>query len=104
MGKFEETHILPRIRELILLYIRFIDDIFFLWKGSERGLLQFFDEINSVHPTIRFVTTVYTKPTDRKAYLHAKSCHPRSTKDAIPFSQATRLRRICTEKAEFAKL
>ena len=54
MGKFEETHILPRIREMILLYIRFIDDIFFLWKGSERKLLQFFDEINSVHPTIKF--------------------------------------------------
>ena len=126
MGKFEERHILPRIRELVLLYVRFIDDIFFLWKGTEEKLLQFFEELNSVHPTIKFdynysrtsinfldtsisvtdgrlTTTVFTKPTDRKAYLHSKSYHPRSTKEAISFSQATRLRRICTDLADYDK-
>ncbi len=127
MGRFEETHILPRIRDKILLYTRFIDDIFFLWKGSESELKKFFEEINSIHPTIKFdfnhsrtcinfldtlisiigdrlSTTVYTKPTDRKAYLHAKSYHPKCTKEAIAFSQSTRLRRICTEKEEYDKL
>ena len=127
MGKFEETHILPKIRDLILIYVRYIDDIFFIWTGTERELLQFFSEINSVHPTIKFDyiysrknvnfldstvsilgnrlgTSVYTKPTDRKAYLHAKSYHPKSTKEAISFSQASRLRRICTEKNDFLEL
>ena len=127
MGKFEETHILPKIRDLILIYVRYIDDIFFIWPGTERELLQFFSEINSVHPTIKFDyiysrknvnfldstvsilgnrlgTSVYTKPTDRKAYLHAKSYHPKSTKEAISFSQASRLRRICTEKNDFLEL
>ena len=49
----------------------------------------------------RLSTSVFTKPTDRKAYLHSNSYHPKSTKEAIAFGQATRLRRICTEEAEF---
>ena len=124
MGRFEEINILPRIKDFILLYVRYIDDIFFIWKGTEQELLNFFTEINLVHPTIKFdyefsrksvnfldskvsilgrklSTSIYTKPTDRKAYLHAKSYHPKSTKDSIAYSQATRLRRICTERNEF---
>ena len=127
MGQFEETYILPRIRELILLYVRFIDDIFFLWNDTEEKLKQFFNEINSIHPTIKFdfnysrnsinfldttviitdekkiKTTIYTKPTDQKSYLHAKSYHPKSTKEAIAFSQALRIRRICTDDSDFEK-
>ena len=126
MGKFEEINILPRIRDMIMIYVRYIDDIFFIWKGTEEELLNFFTEINLVHPTIKFDysysrksvnfldskvsilgrklgTSVYTKPTDRKAYLHARSYHPRSTIEAIAYSQAARLRRICTEKTEFLK-
>ena len=41
---------------------------------------------------------MYTKPTDKHQYLHTKSCHPRHCKTAIPFSQALRLRRICSEQ------
>ena len=127
MGKFEETHILPKIWDLIILYVRFIDDILFLWVGTEENLLKFFDEINSVHPSIKFdfnysrtsinfldllititkdgklKTSIFTKPTDQKAYLHAKSYHPKSTKDAIAFTQALRIRRICNEESEFNK-
>ena len=33
MGKFEETYILPNIKENILQYNRYIDDIFFIWFG-----------------------------------------------------------------------
>ena len=36
MGKFKETHLLPRIREAILLYYRFIDDIFFIWTRTDQ--------------------------------------------------------------------
>lgn len=44
---------------------------------------------------------VYSKPTDRKAYVHSKSFHPRATKEAIAYGQALRLRRICTEEEDF---
>ena len=54
MGKFEETYILPRIRNKIMMYVRYIDDIFFIWTGTEEDLLKFFAEINLVHQTIKF--------------------------------------------------
>lgn len=124
MGRFEERHILPRIRDRVLLYVRYIDDLLMIWRDSEEELIKFLEELNKIHPTIKFeyeysrekvnfldttiinsgtrlVTTLYTKPTDRKAYLHCKSYHPVSTKKAIAYSQATRLRRICTEDNDF---
>ena len=126
MGRFEEMHILPKIRDKVLLYVRYIDDLLMVWKDSEEELIKFLEELNKKHPTIKFdyqysrekvnfldttiinsgnklSTTLYTKPTDRKAYLHSKSYHPKSTKKAIPYSQATRLRRICTEDSEFRR-
>ena len=43
-------------------------------------------------------TDLHTKPTDKHQYLHTKSCHPGHCKTAISFSQALRLRRICSEQ------
>ena len=124
MGLFEQSHILPRIQEHILMYVRYIDDIFFIWRGSEAELKKFLDTINTLHPSIKFdyehsrtksvfldcriqivnrkiKTSVYSKPTDRKAYVHQKSFHPRSTKESIAYGQALRLRRICTDDVDF---
>ena len=124
MGKFENQYILPRIQQKISMYVRYIDDIFLIWKGSEQELKEFLEVINTIHPSIKFdykfsreriefldtivklvnnklSTTLYTKPTDRRAYLHAQSYHPSSTKRSIAFSQATRLRRICTSEEDF---
>ena len=47
------------------------------------------------------MTSVFTKPTDRKAYVHKRSYHPKSTKEAIAYGQALRLRRICSEDVDF---
>ena len=125
MGKFEEWYILPKIRDAILLYCRFIDDIFFIWTGTVERLIKMTEELNKTHPTIKFdtqysketinfldttltitkegmlKTNIYSKPTDRKAYLHAKSYHPRCTKDTISFSQALRIKRICSEESDY---
>ena len=124
MGWVENLHILPKIREQIIMYVRYIADIFFIWKGSEKELLKFLDEVNKIHPTIKFdyhysresvnfldttvkyinkkfITTLFTKPTDRRAYLHPKSYHSNSTKKSIAYSHASRLRRICTNLSEF---
>ena len=54
MGKFETEHTFPRIRGRHLCYTRFKDDIFFIWTGSERSLLKFFEDINKIHNSIKF--------------------------------------------------
>lgn len=127
MGKFEELHILPIIRDKILYYCRFIDDIFFIWFGTKDELTQAINVLNNAHPTIKLdvkyskeridfldttvmitndqgiTTTLYVKPTDAKGYLHAKSYHPNSTKKAIAFSQALRIKRICSDDSDYKK-
>ena len=54
MGIFEETHIDPLIKQKVQLYLRYIDDTFFIWTGSENELQQFISKINKVHPSIKF--------------------------------------------------
>ena len=54
MGKFEEKYIYPRILGKTRLYLRFIDDLFFIWKGTEKELKKFIEDINKVHPSIKF--------------------------------------------------
>ena len=41
-------------------------------------------------------TDVYSKLTDTHQHLDSKSCHPRHVKEAIPYGQALRLKRICS--------
>ena len=84
----------------------------------------FFDKINSIHLTIKFtadwsyssvnfldvkvtikdgkiITDLYVKPTDTHQYLDSSSCHPYHYKKSIPYSQALRLNRICSNNAFF---
>ena len=98
---------------------RFIDDIQFLWVGSPRTLSHFQTSLNQSHPSIKFTfetsetevtfldtyillhngrlhTEIFTKPTDSHAYLLPTSCHPKHTFRSIPYSQALRVRRICS--------
>ena len=84
------------------------------------------EKINKVHPTIKFTaewsktsinfldvtvsltegvieTDLYVKPTDSHQYLQSSSCHPFHCKKGIPYSQALRLNRICSETSSFDK-
>ena len=127
LGKFEELYIYHRLLNKSRIYLRYIDDLFFIWTVTEKELKHFFHEINKVHRTIKFdykfsikeinfldltiykdnkgklVTKVYTKPTDRQSYLYRTSAHPEHLKKSIPYGQALRLRKICTEEREFSK-
>ena len=124
MGKFEEDKIYQLIENKVLCYYRFVDDIFMIWKETETDLKNFFSKLNSLHPNIKFDckfssteinfldTTVcinnsnkitirlYKKDTDRNAYLHYKSYHPCKLKDNIPFGQALRVKKICSENSD----
>ena len=127
MANFEAKHIYPYIKEKSLLYLRYIDDIFMIWKSTKVELITFIKELNEKHKTIKFdfqisprkiafldamlykdknnniQTTLYRKPTDQQAFLHAKSEHPRSLKNSIPYGQALRLKTICSTSTEFDK-
>ena len=109
-----------------LVWWRYIDDIFLLWEHGEESLKLFLEHINNLHPTIKFtadysdkkvnfldvevsrngdklITDLYVKPTDTHQYLEATSCHPTHCKTSIPYSQALRLNRICSENDLFDK-
>ena len=124
MGEFEEKYIYPKIKDKSCKYLRYIDDIFMVWKSSQDELNQFIKEINEVHPSIKFTTEssktqvnfldttiqindsklttkTFKKPTDRSAYLHNTSYHPNQLKNNIPFGQALRLKKICTYEDDY---
>ena len=99
----------------------------FMGKLEERMLKS--DEesyMNSFHRTIKFTseysttethfldvvirkeengltTDLFVKPTDKHQYLHSTSCHPRHCKTSIAYSQALRLRRICSNDSDFLR-
>lgn len=124
MGRLEEQFL--RSRHLKpLCYKRFIDDIFFIWPHGESQLRAFISDFNNVHPSISFthtysaetinfldvtvslrngnlLTKLYQKPTDRQQYLHFNSSHLKHCKSSIPYSQAVRFKRICSEQADFS--
>ncbi|XP_072026492.1 uncharacterized protein [Amphiura filiformis] len=108
------------------IWWRYIDDVFFIWTREEDSLHTFLNHVNSFHRTIKFtselshhqvnfldvtirkendslVTDLYTKPTDSHQYLHSSSCHPQHCKSGIAYSQALRLRRICTNDSDFSQ-
>ena len=107
-----------------LLWLRFLDDIFMIWDDSEEKLLQFFEEINKFHETIKFTynyavfldvkieksqdenlctSVFFEKDTNVHQYVEFSSCHPLSCKKGIPYSQAKRYRRITSDNDIFKR-
>ena len=124
MGEFEELHIYPRIKDKFIKYLRYIDNIFMIWTGTPTKLDQFTNEINKVYPSIKFttqssktqvnfldttvrtnhiklITKTFKKPTGQPAYLHSTSYHPNTLKNNIPYGQALRLKKICTNEKDY---
>ena len=124
-GMFEERYTYPLVEKISNFYLRFIVDNFLIWTGTTDQLIKFKQQINEVHSSIKFdfnisnkeiifldavvyktqsgklETKLYRKESDRQAYLHRKSEHPECLKRSTPFSQALRLRQICSTNNEF---
>ena len=107
-----------------LLWLRFIDDIFFIWTHGKEELRKFMETFNNFTPNLRFTyeyseksisfldliitvsdqklkTTLHIKPTDRLQYLHYAYSHPEHTKRSAVFSQTLRISRLCSEENDF---
>ena len=124
MDHFERKFIYPFIKTFLLIYLRFIDDIFFIWTGSKTNLEKFLNELNTKHPSIKFEyeilkekisfldteiyiknnklhTKIFRKKTDCQSFLNINSEHPKSLKNSITYSQALQITRICSTKKDF---
>lgn len=122
--KAHQYHIVP------ILYFRFLDDIFFIWTGSEDELQLFGNYLNSLIGGIKVTlnwssisadfldTTVYRyqpndehndllytkvffKETDTHQLLHKSSFHPRHTAKGVLKSQLLRFKRLSSTKADY---
>ena len=94
---------------------RYLDDCFIIWDRGEDQLADFYNILSSLSPTLKFtmesgrsrlsfldvmiikngdrITTDVFYKTYTKQYLMFDSCHPRHTRNNIPYNSA---RRICT--------
>ena len=52
--KFEEKYIVPFIKQISMLYLRIIDDIFMIWTKSKNELGNFMKDLNIKHSSIKF--------------------------------------------------
>ena len=114
------------------MWLRFIDDIFFIWTDGEDSLKEFlalcqkYSETKNMKSVIKFEispstktinyldvcitlyqqtlsTTVFSKPTDAYIYLNPKSCHPEHIIRNIAESQFLRLRKICSDTSDYIR-
>ena len=49
----------------------------------------------------KLCTKIYRKKTDRQTFLNINSEHPKSLQNSIPYSQARRIKRICSKTTDF---
>ncbi|CAJ0959949.1 unnamed protein product, partial [Ranitomeya imitator] len=123
MADFEESHIYshPLFSNNVIVWKRYIDDVFCIWGGTMEALASFFGWLNTAWPGISFTmshddtrinfldtmvilqsdgsisTDLYTKSTDRDRLLHFTSFHPPATKKSVPKSQFQRVSKIVSD-------
>ena len=51
---FEKKFIYPFLRGTSLIYLRFNNDIFFIWTGTQEQLTNCFNDLNEKHNSIKF--------------------------------------------------
>ncbi|XP_069465004.1 uncharacterized protein [Ambystoma mexicanum] len=112
-------------KHLMKTWVRYIDDVFMLWGGTEIELNSFITWVNDQDECINFTmtfnqekipfldleifkdaenklgTTLFRKATDKNTLLLFDSFHPQSLRQNLPFGQFLRVRRNCTHKEEF---
>ena len=111
MDKVEVDFLETQVVKL-LVWLRYIDDISFIWNESDEKLDEFLENLNNFHPNLKFTsekfkksvnfldvkvslihqhpeTDLYCKPTDCHQFLDFNSAHPIHIKKSIVFSQFT---------------
>ncbi|CAH2285173.1 Hypothetical predicted protein, partial [Pelobates cultripes] len=125
MAYWEDKIIFPHLAAKNLVsYHRYIDDIFFIWKGGEESLNLFLNDLN-VNSWGIFLTSTYStnhinfldlevfisnstintrnhfKDVDANSYIEMSSCHYPPWLKNVPKSQFLRVRRNCTQEIDY---
>ena len=119
-----ETEFLETQRNKPFWWVRYIDDIFFIWTHGQEKLKVFLEDkfhlnltftSNSSEENVAFLdlkvklkqgkieTDLHVKSMDRHQYLHYTYSHPEHTKRSVVFSQGLRVSRICSREEDFRK-
>ena len=119
-----ETSFLKTQQLQPFIWLRYIDDTFFISKQGKEQLNLFLEDLNAFHPNLKFTyetslntvdfldlkvslkgggifTDLHNKPTDSHQFLHYKSSHPSHIKNSITYSQALRISRLCSSQNDF---
>lgn len=124
-----EAEVFVKLNKKPAHYLRYLDDIWGIWEGSEQEFEEFVGILNSHDPSIKLKTVldkqsidfldttvfkgpnflidskldikVFFKGTDTHALLHKHSFHPQHTFKGIVKSQILRFKRICTREEDF---
>ncbi|XP_077155825.1 uncharacterized protein LOC143818374 isoform X2 [Ranitomeya variabilis] len=127
LGWWEEKFVypLPSFAAHVHAWVRFIDDVFILWRGTKEECEEFIGNLNSNPFNIflthslstsettfldlkifphegRLATDLFRKPTATNALLDFSSFHPWHTKVGVPTGQFLRVRRNCTRDHDFS--
>ena len=117
--KFLETQ-----SKKLLIWLRYIDDIFFIWTHGEQELEIFLKDLNNFTLNLNFTdeatkncdpfsdltvkvidgkleTHLYLKPTDRHHYLHYLLSWSEHTKCSIVYNQTLHINRLCSLEKDF---
>ncbi len=107
-----------------LFFVRYLDDIFFVWPGDVESLKQYEQYLNTLIPDIKITlehntqeipfldaliykhnntlqTRPYFKPTDTHQLLHTDSYHPSHTFKGLLKSQLIRFKRLSSTQADY---
>ena len=119
MGKFEQQFLQTQ-NKLPLVWWRYIDDVFAIWTHRVPCLNAFLQELNNYHTTIKFQligqhrkshsqirgftsktgveTDLHVKPSSKHQISPHQELLSQTLQDAIQYSQALRIKRICSER------
>ena len=108
------------------LWLRYIDDIFFIWTEGEDKLQGFLNCLNNFHPNLKFTheksessvnfldvsvsivdnkleADLFCKTMDCHQFLHFNSFHLLHNKKSIVSSHGLQIKRLCSSPLTFQK-
>ena len=123
IDQYEQKFLATEINQP-LIWLRYIDDIFFRCTHGEKELRKFMSSFNSFTPNLKFTyepskknisfldlkvslskdklsTKLHINLTDCHQYLHYSTGHPEHTKRSIVYSHLLRVSQVCSRENGF---